>query len=120
MIRTVIMFLLKLYRAKNFQDSFLCCLIQCLSLEATSRLPLIAVTAGRIKAKERLHRIHARVMLYSDFRLVANNSTSRLYATVVSFPCPPVVEKTSCVNTAYSTSLILSPYSLFFAFSCCL
>ena len=62
-------------------------------LEATSRLPLIAVTADRIKAKERLHRIHARVMLYSDFRVVANNSASRLYAMVVSFPCPPVVEK---------------------------
>ena len=83
-------------------------------LEATSRLPLIAVTADRIKAKERLHRIHARVMLYSDFRFVNNN-----YAMVVSVPCPPVVEKTSGVNTAYFTSLKLSPYSFFFAFSCC-
>ena len=55
-------------------------------LEATCRLPLIAVTADRIKAKERLHRIHARVMLYADFRFAANNSASRLYAMVVSFP----------------------------------
>ena len=67
-------------------------------LEATFRLPLIAVTADRIKAKESLHRIHARVMLYSDFCFVANNSASRLYAMVVSFSCPPVVEKTSGVK----------------------
>ena len=69
------------------------------------RLPLIAITDDRIKAKDKVHRIHARVIPYSDFRSCASSSAKRLYATVVSFPIPSIVENTSGVNTAYSTSL---------------
>ena len=32
------------------------------------QVPLIAVTSDRIKAKDRVHRTHASVMLYCDFR----------------------------------------------------
>ena len=67
----------------------------------------------------KVHRIHARVIPYSDFRFGASSSAKRLYAAVVSFPIPPAVENTSGVNTAYSNSLILPPYYLFFAISCC-
>ena len=84
------------------------------------RLPLITITAAHITAKDKVHRIHARVVPYSDFRFCASSSAKRLYATVVSFPIPPGVENTSGVNTAYLTSLILSPHSLLFSISCCL
>ena len=70
------------------------------------RLPLIAITDDRIKAKDNVHRIHARVIIpYSDFRFCASSSAKHLYATVVSFPISSVVENTSGVNTAYATSL---------------
>ena len=48
------------------------------------RLPLIAITTGGIKAKDKMHCIHARVIPYSDFRYCAIRLAKRLYATVVS------------------------------------
>ena len=79
-------------------------------LEATCRLPLIVVTADRIKAKERLHCIHARVMLYSDFRFVANNSGSRLYAMVISSLSTSCRENRCC---EYCILHFLYPLSIF-------
>ena len=43
------------------------------------RLPLIAVTADRIKANDNMHRIQARVIPYSLFRFSASNSARCLY-----------------------------------------
>ena len=70
------------------------------------------------RANERVHRIQTSVVPYSVPRFVANNSANLLYAIVVSLLSPPVVERNKGVNEACSTSLILSPYSLFFACSC--
>jgi len=47
------------------------------------RLPLIAITADRIRAIDKVHHIQARVIPYSDFRFCVNRSAKRLYATVV-------------------------------------
>ena len=69
------------------------------------RLPLIVITADRIKAKDKVHRIHVGAMPYSDVRFCAISSAKHLNATAVSFPFRPVVENTSGVNTACSTSL---------------
>ena len=57
------------------------------------RLPHIDVSIDRIKAKDRVHRIQANVMLYCDFRFGANKSARRLWAMVVCFKSP-LVEKT--------------------------
>ena len=51
--------------------------------------------------------IYTRAFSYCDIHFCATSSAKHLYATVVSFPIPTVVENTSGVNTAYSTSLII-------------
>ena len=79
--------------------------------------PLMHEIADLSRANEMVHRIQASVVTYSVPRFVANNSANLLYAIVVSLLSPFVVEKTKGVNEACSTSLILSPYSLFFACS---
>ena len=84
--------------------------------------PLMHEIADLSRANEMVHHIQASVVSHSVPRFVANNSANLLYAIMVSLLSPPVVEKmrhgVNGVNEACSTSLILSPYSLFFACSC--
>ena len=80
--------------------------------------PLMHEIADLSRANEMVHRIQASVVPYSVPRFVDNNSANLLYTIVISLLSPPVVEKTKGVNEACWTSLILSPYSLFFACSC--
>ena len=60
----------------------------------TERLPLIAITADCIKAKDKVHRIHARAAPLSNFHFCTSGSAKHLYPTVDSFPIPPIVETT--------------------------
>lgn len=75
------------------------------------QLPLIVITAMIVSRQMIKCTISTQEIYYFYFHFCAIRSAKHFYATVLSFPIPPVVENTSGVNTPHLTSLILSPYS---------
>ncbi len=70
-----------------------------------------------IKAKARRHPMTLMVRLYGSFLLSERDFARCLMAMEVSFPIPPMEEKTSGVKDPWSTFTMRSMYSLFFVFS---
>jgi len=81
------------------------------------RYPLTATRVARSRAKRSRVRINDMTWQYCSFVLWDIFSASRLFSTSHSFAMPPVVEKTSGVNEAFSvcsTLLFVFSFLLFF------
>ena len=78
--------------------------------------PLSAITHVLSRSKRILLLTNPTVSLYLSPLLTLNFVAICLTNTSISFPIPPDVLITAAVSVAFSTSLVLGPYSVFFSF----